>query len=110
MSKKSKKQLTDWAQFRFSIIGGLLVRPPLAGELRNEIEKLASRCYVHPTKDGWVTLVSLGSRMRVRMKLEPYGRDDQDMQYKNKVRDKDAFYNIFFIFLFSVLIHFSLFN
>jgi len=55
MSKKSKGQLTDWAHFRFSIVGGLLARPPLKGDLCNEIEKLASRCYVHPTKDAWVT-------------------------------------------------------
>ncbi len=55
MSKKSEKQLTDWAYFRFSIIGGLLAKPPDKGELGKEIEKLASRCYVHPTKDAWVT-------------------------------------------------------
>lgn len=52
---KSKRQLTDWAHFRFSIIGGLLARPPDKGELRDELEKLASRCYLHPTKNTWVT-------------------------------------------------------
>jgi transposase InsO family protein len=55
MSKKSKKQLTNWAHFRFSIIGGLLARPPCKGDLKKEIEKLASNVYVHPTKDAWVT-------------------------------------------------------
>jgi len=55
MSKKSKKQLTNWAHFRFSIIGGLLARPPDKGDLQQEIEKLADRVYLHPTKDEWVT-------------------------------------------------------
>ena len=55
MSKKSKKQLTNWAHFRFSVIGGLLARPPDKGDLQKEIEKLAGRVYLHPTKDEWVT-------------------------------------------------------
>jgi hypothetical protein len=55
MSEKSKKQLTNWAHFRFSVIGGLLARPPDRGDLRKEIEKLAGRVYAHPTKDAWVT-------------------------------------------------------
>ena len=55
MSKKSRKQLSDWAHFRFSVIGALLARPPGKGDLRKEIEKLANRLYVHPTKDAWVT-------------------------------------------------------
>jgi hypothetical protein len=45
MSKKSKKQLSDWAHFRFSVIGALLARPPDKGDLRKEIEKLARRLY-----------------------------------------------------------------
>lgn len=55
MSKKSKKRLRKWAHFRFSIIGGLLARPPCKGDLRKEIEKLARRLYADPTKEGWVT-------------------------------------------------------
>ena len=55
MSKKSRKRLSNWAHFRFSIIGGLLARPPDKGELGKEIEKLASRVYAHPTKDAWET-------------------------------------------------------
>jgi len=58
MSKESKRQLIDWAHFRFSVIGGLLARPPGKGDLGKEIEELASRCYVHPTKDVWVTFGS----------------------------------------------------
>jgi len=55
MSKKSRKPLTDWAHFRFSVIGGLLARPPCKGDLQKEIDKLAGRVYVHPTKDAGVT-------------------------------------------------------
>jgi putative transposase len=55
MSKESKKQLTNWAHFRFSVIGTLLARPPCKGDLQKEIEKLAGRVYVHPTKDARVT-------------------------------------------------------
>ena len=55
MSRKPKKTLVDWAQFRFSVIGGLLARPPNAGELRKELEKLAAEEYLHPTRDEWVS-------------------------------------------------------
>jgi putative transposase len=55
MGKKSRKLLTDWAHFRFSVIGSLLARPPGKGDLRKEIHKLANRLYVHPTKHTWVT-------------------------------------------------------
>ena len=37
-----------WARFRFSVIGPLLAAPPGKGELRSELEKLASRDYRHP--------------------------------------------------------------
>lgn len=49
------KKITDWGQLRFSIIGGLLARPPEPGNLGEEINILASRCYRHPHKDKWVT-------------------------------------------------------
>jgi putative transposase len=55
MSKKSRGRLASWAQLRFSIIGGLLARPPKKGDLRREIEILASRSYQHPTRDVQVT-------------------------------------------------------
>jgi len=50
-----KNNITDWGQLRFSIIGGLLARPPESGKLGEEIEILASRCYRHPCEDKWVT-------------------------------------------------------
>jgi putative transposase len=55
MSEKSKGKLTNWAQLRFSIIGGLLARPPKKGELRKELKFLASRPYPHPNEDRWVS-------------------------------------------------------
>lgn len=50
-----KNHITDWGQFRFSVIGGLLSRPPEPGKLGEEIEILASRRYRHPSQDKWVT-------------------------------------------------------
>lgn len=55
MSGKTKTKLSSWSQLRFSIIGGLLARPPEKGELRKELEKLAAQSYQHPTRDGQIT-------------------------------------------------------
>jgi len=37
-----------WAELRFSIIGGLLARPPEPGELKAALEHLASQDWCHP--------------------------------------------------------------
>ena len=55
MGKEAKNKLNSWAQLRFSIVGGLLARPPEKGKLRKELEKLARHSYQHPTKDALVT-------------------------------------------------------
>jgi putative transposase len=55
MEEKAEKKLTTWGQLRFSIIGGLLARPPEPGKLGEELKLLASRCYRHPSRDEWVT-------------------------------------------------------
>ncbi len=47
-------KITSWSQLRFSVIGGLLARPPEPGKLGAEIKLLAGRCYRHPQKDEWV--------------------------------------------------------
>lgn len=47
-------KITNWSQLRFSIIGGLLARPPKPGKLGQEIKLLAGRCYRHPQKDEWI--------------------------------------------------------
>ena len=51
MSKKSNTSAITWAQLRFSIIGGLLARPPCKGQLGKELQILAGRHYRHPTQD-----------------------------------------------------------
>jgi len=55
MSRKKEISISDWAQFRFSVIGALLARPPDKGELRAELEKLAERQYRHPIDGSWVS-------------------------------------------------------
>jgi len=35
MDEPSPKTLKNWALFRFSVVGGLLARPPEKGELAN---------------------------------------------------------------------------
>jgi len=42
-----------WAQFRFSVIGPLLAAPPEAGELREELKRLAKKKYRHPVTGEW---------------------------------------------------------
>ena len=55
MNDLIKKGVSNWAHFRFSIIGGLLANPPEKGELGRELKRLAQKSYRHPTKDKWVT-------------------------------------------------------
>jgi transposase InsO family protein len=55
MALYERKGLACWAQFRFSVIGGLLASPPEKGELKKELQKLADQPYRHPTSDKWVT-------------------------------------------------------
>lgn len=49
-----EKKITDWGQLRFSVIGGLLARPPKKGKLGAAIRLLADQRYRHPYKDEWV--------------------------------------------------------
>lgn len=55
MKKNDRKGLACWAQFRFSIIGGLLANPPEKGELRRELERLSAQSYQHPTENRGIT-------------------------------------------------------
>ena len=43
-----------WAHFRFSVIGPLLAAPPERGELKQELELLASKSWRHPITGQWV--------------------------------------------------------
>jgi len=48
MSGKTQNPADPWALFRFSVIGGLLARPPAKGDLQKELTKLARQIYTHP--------------------------------------------------------------
>ena len=49
MSESRRGSLHDrWAQLRFAIVGPLLASPPPRGELRQAIEALAARTWIHP--------------------------------------------------------------
>ena len=73
MREKPKARLSSWAQFRFSIIGGLLAKPPNIGELQKKLEILAGQSYQHPTKD---TLVRFGTSTIERWYYKALGSDD----------------------------------
>jgi transposase InsO family protein len=50
MTSKQRIDNEKWARFRFSVIGGLLVRPMGKGDLRPAIEALAEKSWIHPTQ------------------------------------------------------------
>jgi len=51
MSGKTQNPADPWALFRFSVIGGLLARPPATGDLQKELTNLARQIYTHPVTD-----------------------------------------------------------
>jgi transposase InsO family protein len=53
MNKKDDNGLNDWAYFRFSVIGGLLARPPCKGELKTKLEQLSQKRWRHPITGQW---------------------------------------------------------
>jgi len=50
MDHENPKQLMNWGEFRFSVIGSLLASPPQKGQLCEQLQKLASKSYLHPIK------------------------------------------------------------
>jgi transposase InsO family protein len=49
MNDKDKPPLSErWAHLRFSVVGALLADPPRKGELRQALQKLAERRWLHP--------------------------------------------------------------
>jgi len=50
----SLSKFERWSRLRFSVVGPLLASPPPAGQLRRELERLASKHWRHPTKDELV--------------------------------------------------------
>ncbi len=83
MSDKSNGPAITWAQLRFSIIGGLLARPPAKGELGKELEILARRHYRHPSKDEWITF---GASTIERWYYKALGGSDPIKALERKVR------------------------
>ena len=83
MSKEPKKKITSWAEFRFSVIGGLLACPHQPGELRKEIEQPALRTYQHPTKDQ---LVQFGASTIERWYYRAKDSDDPVSSMGRKLR------------------------
>lgn len=50
MSTRELRRIRRWADFRFSVIGGLLSSPPEKGETKGAIEALAKKSWIHPIK------------------------------------------------------------
>ena len=48
MSSTTQSPVDKWALFRFSVVGGLLAKPPAVGELGKELAKLSRKSYMHP--------------------------------------------------------------
>lgn len=83
MAKKSKASLTKWAHFRFSVIGGLLARPPKKGQLGQQIKKLAQKHYRHPIKG---TKVKFGASTIERWYYKAHSSDDPISALYRKAR------------------------
>ena len=83
MGRKSKASLTKWAHFRFSVIGGLLARPPQKGQLGLEIKKLAQKHYRHPIKG---TSVKFGASTIERWYYKAQCSDDPVRALYRKAR------------------------
>jgi len=83
MSKKPKNRHMEWAQFRFSVIGGLLARPPNPGELRHAIAMLAQQEYRHPVTNEWVRF---GASTLERWYYQAKHVDDPVASLKRRVR------------------------
>jgi putative transposase len=47
-SDASKHPHRQWAEFRFSVVGGLLASPAKSGRLRSELKKLSEKIWTHP--------------------------------------------------------------
>lgn len=46
--QKTKIQRHQWAELRFSVVGGLLSCPPEPGELQKALRELAEKTWIHP--------------------------------------------------------------
>ena len=82
-----------WAEFRFSVIGGLLASPPKKGKLQEELDTLSRKLWRHPTTGeattfGFSTIESWYYESR-------NGRNNPVDVLKTKTRsDKDRFKSV----------------
>jgi hypothetical protein len=82
-----------WAEFRFSIVGGLLASPPKKGDLQEEIEILSRKLWKHPTT-GYLTSFGF-STIESWYYESRNGRNNPIEVLQTKTRtDKDRFKSI----------------
>jgi transposase InsO family protein len=86
MSNKSKNERKKWEQFRFSIIGKLLAKPPKRGELQQELERLAQEEYIDPQTGE---IVTFGFSTIERWYYQALKSNDPVKALRRKIR-KDA--------------------
>ena len=72
-----------WGQFRFSVIGSLFAKPPDKGDLREQLEELASKTYLHPVKE---IEVRFAMSTLERWYYRALGADDPVAALERKVR------------------------
>jgi putative transposase len=84
MSKPQVPMWQRWAQFRFSVIGGLLSCPPQNGQLQKAIGRLGEKTYQHPTDDNqWI---SIGASTIERWYYKAKGAADPIAALGRKIR------------------------
>jgi len=83
MNKKDNSGLKEWAYFRFSVIGGLLARPPDKGDLQKQLEELAKKRWCHPITGQWTYF---GVSTIERRYYKALNNDDQVSALSRKLR------------------------
>ena len=83
---ESLSKAERWARLRFAVVGPLLASPPPPGQLRGELEQLASKHWQHPTKDE---LVQFGLSTIERWLYDARATDDPIGALRRKPR-RDA--------------------
>jgi len=82
-----------WAEFRFSVIGGLLASPPKNGQLQGELELLAQKLWRHPTTGKMITFGF--STIEAWYYQSRNGKNNPVDVLRTKIRsDKDRFKSI----------------
>ena len=80
---ESLSKAERWARLRFSVVGPLLASPPPPGQLHDELERLASKHWLHPTKDEQV---KFGLSTIERWLYDARATDDPIVALRRKTR------------------------